>query len=150
MKYRSFVLILHEVKKSFHKIVSLTMALLVLFSTMSFSMNMHYCGDKLVDFKIMKEAVSCGMDLQQTPNNCENTITTKSCCSDKTVVVKGHDDLKSSFDSLSLEHQTFVAAFVYTYVNLFEGLDEQIIPFKDYSPPVLIKDIQLLDQTFLI
>ena len=43
----SFVLAMREV---FRKIASVSVALLVLFSTMSFSVDMHYCGDHLVDF----------------------------------------------------------------------------------------------------
>ena len=30
------------------------------------------------------------------------------------------------------------------------GLEENIIPFKDYSPPFIVKDIQTLDEIFLI
>jgi len=49
-----------------------------------------------------------------------------------------------------LDQQVFVASFVYSYAHLFEGLAENVIPFRDYSPPPLIRDIQILDQTFLI
>ena len=61
------------------------------------------------------------------------------------------DDLKVvSFDQLSFDEQLFVTTFAYSYINLFEGFDENIVPFKDYSPPPLIRDVQILDQIFLI
>ena len=39
---------------------------------------------------------------------------------------------------------------VYSYINLFEGLEKNIVPFKNYSPPLIVTDIQVLDQVFLI
>jgi hypothetical protein len=33
---------------------------------------------------------------------------------------------------------------------LFEGLDAHIVPFREYSPPFLIRDLPLWEQTFLI
>ena len=45
----------------FHKIMSLVMAFVVLFSTMSFTVNMHYCGDTLVETAIFQKAKGCGM-----------------------------------------------------------------------------------------
>jgi hypothetical protein len=72
------------------------------------------------------------------------------CCSDVEVVVPGQDDLQASFDTLSFEQQTFLLAYTISYVQLFIGAEEHPIPFKEYSPPLLIRDIQVLDQTFLI
>ncbi|OSS39630.1 hypothetical protein C723_1532 [Christiangramia flava JLT2011] len=63
---------------------------------------------------------------------------------------EGGDDLKLAVNNLIFEQQTFVATFFYTYVNLFEGLDENIVPFKDYSPPFIERDVQILYETYLI
>ena len=48
------------------------------------------------------------------------------------------------------QQQQFLTTFLYTYINLFEGLPKQVIPHKDYSPPNLVSDIQVLDQVFII
>ena len=37
-------------KKFLHKSMAILMAVVVLFTTMSFTVDMHYCGDSLVDF----------------------------------------------------------------------------------------------------
>ena len=42
------------------------MALLVLFSTFSFSVAQHYCGDVLVDYSFMGHAESCDMEVQES------------------------------------------------------------------------------------
>ncbi|MCG2417828.1 hypothetical protein K8089_02255 [Aequorivita sp. F47161] len=137
-------------KSFFHKSISIALATLVLFTTMSFTVDMHYCGDALVDFSVVQNVKTCGMEKSESENNCENTIPDDSCCSDKQVVIEGQDELKLSFDTLSFEQQTFVATFFYSYLNLFEGFDSNIIPFKNYNPPFLIRDIQKLHETYLI
>jgi hypothetical protein len=128
------------------------MALIVLFSTMSFSVDMHYCGDHLVDFSLSEKVDTCMMkaELSKSSSECAVMDMEMDCCSDVEIVIDGQDDLKISFEQLTFDQQLFVASFAYTYINLFERLDENIIPFKDYSPPPLIRDIQILDQTFLI
>lgn len=136
-------------KSFFHKALSVFMATLVLFTTMSFTVDMHYCGETLIDFSLFQNAETCGMEQLQT-DNCEEGISEKSCCTDKQIVIEGQDDLKFSIDKITFEQQVFVATFFYTYINLFEGLDTNVIPFRDYKPPLLIRDIQKLHETYLI
>ncbi|MCG2431089.1 HYC_CC_PP family protein [Aequorivita xiaoshiensis] len=134
----------------FHKIVSVFMAILVMVTTMSFTIDMHYCGEMLVDYSLTQSAHSCGMDMEKPTSDCEIQTLEDSCCSDKQIFIEGQDELKHSFDTLSLEQQTFVASFFYSYINLFEDLDTNIIPFRNYNPPFLIRDIQKLHETYLI
>ncbi len=133
------------------KIVSLIMAFVVLLSTMSFTYDLHFCGDILVDVALFAKADSCGMDkVSETRSSDDCSIQKKGCCSDKKVIVEGQNELKQSFDNLSFEQQAFVVSYVYSYLNLFEDLHDKVIPFKNYSPPNVIQDIQLLDEVFLI
>ncbi|VAV82441.1 hypothetical protein MNBD_BACTEROID02-1455 [hydrothermal vent metagenome] len=131
-------------------ITSLFLAFLVLFSTMSLTINEHYCGDILVDITVFTNVNSCGMDMHSSETNSQNIITKNQCCNNEHIVKKGQDELNISTNSLSFDQQLFVASFIYSYINLFEGLDNKITPFKDYSPPIVNKDIQVLYQTFLI
>ena len=137
-------------KSVFHKITSFTMALLVLFSTFSFSVAQHYCGDVLVDYSFMGHAESCDMEVQESAELPECNLVKADCCGDEVLTVDGQNDLKVSFEKLSFEQQQFVVSFVYSYLNLFEGLQENVVPFSHYPPPLLVKDIHILDQTFLI
>ena len=137
-------------KAFFHKTVSLAFATLVLFTTMSFTVDMHYCGGALVDFSVFHNAKTCGMEKQPSENDCKNEVQSASCCSDKQIDIEGQDEIKASFDTLSFEQQTFVATFFYTYINLFDRFDTKIFPFRDYKPPLLIRDIQKLHETYLI
>jgi len=143
-----FLYICIVIKQFLHKGFSVLLAVLVLFSTVSFTIEKHFCGDVLVDVSVFSEVQKCGMD---SGDMKQQTIKKKSCCKDEVEVVKGQDELKfSSFEDLHFEQQQFIACAFYSYINLFEGLEKQIIPHKDYSPPNLVADIQVLDQVFII
>ncbi|UKM66134.2 hypothetical protein GSB9_02713 [Flavobacteriaceae bacterium GSB9] len=136
-------------KQQFHKTMSLLMAFVVLFSTLSFTIDMHYCGDTLVETAIFQKAKGCGMEMQQpATNECE--LTKKNCCDDKQVVIEGQDELQLSVDKIAFEQQLFITSFIYAYINLFEGLDESNASFKAYKPPLVVKQIFKLDETYLI
>ncbi|SHJ08663.1 HYC_CC_PP family protein [Aquimarina spongiae] len=137
--------------KSFiQKISAVTLALVVLCSTMSFTVNMHYCGKTLVDVSLYKEAKTCEMDMMATSKHETSLMKKMGCCTDKKLQVEGQDELKTSFDTFTLDQQLFIIAYLESYLDLFEGLEEHIIPFKEYPPPFLVKDLQLLNETFLI
>jgi len=128
------------------------MALLVLFSTLSFSVDMHFCGDHLVDFSLFEGVDSCAMNdvPAKSSGSCAMMEMDMECCSDVEFVVEGSRDLKLTLDQLSFEQQVFVSSFIYSYVHRFDGHTQNFASFGDYAPPPLIRDVQILDQTFLI
>ena len=136
-------------KQFFHKIMSFSMAVVVLFSTMSFTIDMHFCGDKLVETSVFHKVKGCGMEMQN-PSDEGCAITKKNCCNDKQISVDGQDELNLTFDTLSSEQEQFITSFVYTYINLFEGVEEDINSYRDYTPPLVAKEIYKLDETYLI
>ena len=138
-------------KHFIHKCMAVFMATVVLMTTMSFTLEMHYCGDSLVDFSFLHQVESCGMEKAQVITNCEtSTVSEKSCCTDKQLIIEGQEDLKVSFDYLTIEQQVFVASFTFSYISLFEGIESNKVLFVDYSPPFVKQDVQVLHQTFLI
>ncbi|MEX2349716.1 MAG: hypothetical protein WD554_02455 [Flavobacteriaceae bacterium] len=124
------------------------MALLVLFSTMSFTVDMHYCGGHLVDKAIFSEVKKCGMEMESEAS--ENTVKKTSCCEDISITVEGQEELKVSFDKHELQTLQFALMFSYSYASLFEPLSEKHIPFDQYSPPRLTLDRYILNETYLI
>ena len=136
------------IKQFIHKVFSISLALLVLFSTVSFTIEKHFCGNTLVDVSLFTEADKCKMEALEIELE---KITKKPCCKDTVDLIEGQDELNiSSNDSFKLVNNLFAATFVFTYLNLYEELQNQIIPHKDYSPPNLVFDRQVLDQVFLI
>ncbi len=124
------------------------MALLVLFSTMSFTVDMHYCGGHLVDKAIFSEVKKCGMEMEST--TAENTTKKASCCEDISITVEGQEELKISFEKHELQTLQFALLFNYSFTSLFEPLSEKHIPFDHYSPPRLVSDLCILNETYLI
>jgi len=136
-------------KQFVQKGFSLLMAFVVLFSTMSFTVKMHYCGDTLVETAIFHKAKGCGMEMQN-PSTEGCAITKKNCCDDKLLVVDGQDELQLQVNKISLEQQLFIASFVYTYINLFEGLENNVSSYEVYKPPLVIRQLYKIDETYLI
>ena len=135
------------IKQALHKIFSVVLSLLVLLSTLSFSIDKHFCGNTLIDTAFFKKAKTCGMEIDSS----QETSLKKSCCKDVVEIIKGQNELKlTSVDNLKFHQQLFINSFVYSYFDLFESLPKQVIPHKDYSPPNLVADIQVLDQVFII
>ncbi|PHS07306.1 MAG: hypothetical protein COA88_09040 [Kordia sp.] len=136
-------------KQILHKITSFLMAIVVLFSTMSLTIDMHYCGDTLVDSAVFSKVKTCGMEMQN-PTTKECSITKKGCCNDEQIAIDGQDELKISFDTLTLDQQVFISSFIDSYINLFKGLEENETSYDDYAPPLVIRSIYKLVETYLI
>jgi uncharacterized membrane protein len=119
------------------------MAFLVLLSTMSFTVEKHYCGDFLVDVSIIGNADSCDMKMDLSDSN--------NCCKDEIYHIEGQDKLqKNSTDDLSLNQQKIIIALVISYQTIFVDVDLEKEFYKDFSPPDILQDYQVLYQSFLI
>lgn len=137
-------------KELFQKIMAMLLAVVVLFSTMSFSVGMHFCGDNLVDSAMFQKAKTCGMEIQNETTSSDCPVFEKNCCHDEEILIKGQNELKISFDSLDFQQQVFIASFVYSHVNPLLELLEKEITFDDYPPPLIVKTIYKLDEVYLI
>ncbi len=123
------------------------MALVVLVSTLSFTVESHYCGEHLVDTAIFTKAKSCKgiVSIENT------TIKTKSCCKNTIEVLKGVDHLKlNSFNDLDSSLQHPITTFLYNPIQLFKSLPKLIVPHKNYVPPNLVIDYQVLHDVYII
>ncbi|KJD34510.1 hypothetical protein PK35_01590 [Tamlana nanhaiensis] len=129
--------------------MALLMAFVVLITTMSFTVNMHYCGETLVETTVFQKAEGCGMEMQKpSTDNC--AVTTKSCCADKKLTIEGQNELQHSVDKITFDQQVFIASFIYTYIKLFEGERITNTSFDAYKPPLVSRQIFKLDETYLI
>ena len=136
-------------KQVSHKIMSIAMAVVVLLSTMSLTFSMHYCGDTLVETAMFQKAEGCGMEMQK-PSTEDCAISKKNCCNDEQVVVEGQTELQHHIDSISFEQQVFIASFIYSYINVFEGLENNVPSSGEYEPLLANRQIFKLDETYLI
>lgn len=133
-------------KHFFAKISILTLSFLVLFSTFSFTVDAHYCGDFLVDVSLTGKTDNCGMRMDS-----DSAKTMKGCCKDEVQKVEGQEELQNQkVEEFTFEQKQFVAAFFITYKDLFVEQTSTNEFYKDFSPPDIPIDYQVQYQTFLI
>ena len=122
------------------------MAVIVLLSTMSFTVEKHYCGDFLVDVSVIGNVEKCAMTADQA-----TLVKSKDCCSDEVFHIEGQDELqKESFNKLTIEQQKLLVAYAFSYEFFFIESREILFSRNTPPPPDLNKDLQAFYQTFLI
>ncbi|WP_298879192.1 hypothetical protein [uncultured Polaribacter sp.] len=133
-------------KQLISKISSVSLALLVLFSTLSFTVEKHFCGEFLMDVSFTGNAADCGMEMEGKALKKK-----KNCCKDEIHNIEGQDELQqTSLDEFDFVKQQFLVAFYVSYNDLFVENESQKTYFQDLSPPDIPKDYQVLYQSFLI
>lgn len=136
-------------KKITLKILAMLMAFIVVFTTLSFTVDMHYCGDTLVDTAIFNKVKSCGMELQKSSSElC--VIKKNNCCSDKQLIIDGQEELQISFSSLSLEEPLSIKLIPNTIIAIDELLNENVPFYLVYFSRLVIRQLYKLDETYLI
>ena len=135
-------------KAILHKTTSLTMALLLLLSTVSWTVDKHLCMGRVMDVALFTGAKDCGM--KAAMDMLESQGIENHCCDDESFTIQGQDDLRLSWDDITIEHQSFLIAYAYSYFELHNFQFKEALPNLTYPPPLLVSDIQLLDQVFLI
>ena len=140
-----------------YRIISLTMAFLLLVSSSGISMDVHFCQGKFKRANFLGKAKTCEQ-VNDCLKKCGKEV--KSCHSDgqdedhKGCCENQSFQLDLDFDSgdiissdLSKIQKQFLTAFTYIYVlNLVPA--ERNPKFTSYIPPPLEKDISILFQVF--
>lgn len=133
-------------KEILKKISVTILSLVVLLSSMSFTIEKHYCGERLIDVSYFGDAKGC----------CENneTISTKvnedSCCKDVLQIIESSTFDKEKLTKFSQKNIEFLVYFIVSYIHLFQQTLVEKEFYKNFSPPNIDKDISILYQTFLI
>ncbi len=135
---------------NYHRVLAVFMAMVVLMSTTSFAVNVHYCGNKLVDWGVFTHAKSCAMKAMESSTSAGCAISKKSCCSDDQITVEGQDELKTTKQELNLDEQLLIVAFAHSYLSVFGEEPVRVINMDGYPPPLPVQDFQILYQQFLI
>ena len=138
-------------KEVFKKILSSLLALLVLFSTMSFTVEKHICAGEVADVSFTGNLDRCDMEMPTEADTCASEkISKEPCCKDEIHFVKSSNTELSKISLADFIPVQVLIAYVFSYQQLFQEYTYKKIYFKDYSPPNIHKDIQILFETFLI
>lgn len=138
----SYVLSLIVMKKTF----SVLLSLIILFSSLNFSLSAHYCGQTIVDVALFGEAEACPM-----ADEMNNDSEEEPCCSDGQIIIEGEDYLSSkSFEKQEVEKIDMLLAELQFPLQLLLE-DEQTYSFiVHYTPPLIERDITVVVQSFLL
>lgn len=125
------------------KIFSFTLSLLVLFSTLSFTVEKHFCGDFLVDISFKGVTSKCEMvHSEQNKSNC---------CKDEVVILEGQDILQQQvLKDVTFKTQQFLVAYIDYSIEKNNFSNNENFYFETTPPPKLSKKFQVCYQCFLI
>lgn len=145
-----------------YRIFALTMAFVMFTSSVNIAMDMHYCLGKLKSVSFIGKAETCHDMASAKMPNCPQhqemkgesdgcSISKKDCCDNKSVHIQSDiDELETSSELVvSQQLQNFIVAYVEVFFknNYIERTAQS---FQYYHPPIVVKDIPVLHQTFLI
>ncbi|MEP1033163.1 hypothetical protein [Ekhidna sp.] len=136
------------------KVISISLALLMLTSHLGFAVGTHFCGGLAVEAKLMigHEHLDCGM--ADMDKECEGKSEGKTyldkvpCCDNEYLSIEVEDEFKPSFEQTAFNFE-FVAAFAVLYLDII-SVDQQNPQYTEYDPPLVTKDIPILHQVFII
>ena len=130
---------------------ALFLALLIMLSTVSFTVDLHICGGSVVDLSFAQEELSCSSSLMgELTEEVHNAMRNMGCCDDLQFQIEGQDELQHSFLSFQIDNPVFVLAN--QEIMDVEWIDNSgdLHLYTSYIPPPLIQDVLILNQTFLL
>ena len=146
-----------------YRFIALPLAFLMFFTSVSFTMDMHFCKNELKSINFFGKAKSCheaseGVAKRTCPHHQKmmgqsdsSSMDKKDCCENKTFHYQSDDDQQFQHDdfveNLLLQH-TLVA-------QIFQIIKHQVVEtntpdFVHYHPPLILRDIPVLIQSFLL
>lgn len=147
-----------------YRFFAITMAFLMFFTSVGFSMDMHFCGHQLKSFNLLGKAKNCyELAGVETPKTCQEkteavslpdgcTLDKPDCCSNKTLHVQADQNQRSQSndiaENISLQHIILIARVFQSFKQT--KIVSNTADFLHYQPPLILRDIPVLVQSFLL
>ena len=103
---------------------------------------------RVMDIAFFHHADSCGMGEAMAVTG--ESTSDMDCCDDESFTMEGQNDLKLSWDEVEVDTQAFLIAFTQSYLELLSLSLGRNVPETIYPPPLLVQDLTLLHEVFLI
>ena len=137
-------------KEYFSKILAISLAALVFIASSFVIVDTHFCCGKTVDISIFGKADVCDMDMLSCKFENTSTVLTKdSCCYNSREFKSGANFKAKNLISVNFQQFEFIPIFQYPTFN-FSKVVAKNINFKNYSPPLITRDILVMVQCFRI
>jgi hypothetical protein len=133
--------------KLFRSISSIALALLVLLSSTSFMVGMHFCGGHVQDVALFTKAKPCMMEMKTPP--CHKQA--EPCCADETIVHKGQEFKASAAQPhlltptpIDIEQPSVLISVIIPSITISQT------EYFNYDPPLRTQDLTVEHHVFLI
>jgi hypothetical protein len=134
--------------KKWYFILYVPLAILVLFSSSSFTISMHVCGGRVQNIALLSKAKGCAMEKQKTPCHRHQSAP---CCEDETIV-HNSEEFQSNITQIS------VNASITQEIDQPAALLIEVIPsitfvkppYYNYDPPLRFCNRIVEHRVFLI
>lgn len=125
------------------------LSFIVMFSSMSFVIDEHFCGSRLMDVSYFGDADNCGMDEIDVSSDI-SAFKKNNCCKDQITLLQSSIFHKEKL--INLQNTDIETSILETscYSVFYKNSSLKLKYYKDFSPPDIEKDIRVLHQTFLI
>lgn len=127
------------------KTIAVLLSVFVLFSSFSYCLSIHYCGQNIVDIALFGNAKTCSMESEV------DLDLKKSCCADRNIFIESEDYLSSKeFEKQAIKKVEILLVKLNFPIGILS--EEQSIGYvkKHYTPPLIEHDITLVVQSFLL
>jgi hypothetical protein len=128
--------------------------LLLLASSANLTLGTHFCGGYAVESQIMigHQHLDCGMaGMDKSMSKSDHTsqsVLKMQCCDNEYFTLITDDNFQSNTLSINFNWD-FLEIPTVEFSNLIFH-DEDVIHFKEYSPPLIARDLPVWHQSFLI
>jgi hypothetical protein len=138
-------------KKIIFYIAVFFLAGLVLFSSVSFSVEKQLCGGHVFSASVFGKAEKCGMEAGYCAvENNNHSLSQKSCCKDEIQLINGSVFKSESALKIHKQQQNLFAFTLLNDAVFSPTSDSRIIQFYHYFPPSLTNNFDILYQVFRI
>ncbi|MBL0745247.1 HYC_CC_PP family protein [Chryseolinea lacunae] len=134
--------------KAIRSIAAIAFSLLVLVSSSSFVVGIHWCGGHINSVAVLSKAEACGMEQNVPP--CHRHMKA-SCCQDENIVHEGQG-FKLSHNDHHIGHAPLLSIGqpLVLLAEIIPSSPVAITPFRNYDPPLRSSDILVDVQVFRI
>lgn len=134
--------------------LAISLAFILLLSNVGIIMATHLCGGEPIMSQMMLGSgkLDCGMPDMDTDCESEKGIhyKTNPCCENHYQSLEVEDDYhQSNIVQLNINID-FAIALVHTFLNIELFSEDDKPQYANYSPPLLLRDITVLNQVFII
>lgn len=154
-----------KIRNTYHRFIALSLATLMLVTSMSFSVDMHFCKDELKSFSLVGQAEVCHpikakektetnacpfhqkIQKEKASSQIQEKGCQKTCCDNQKILIDFDENLVQ-ITTRELSNLSFISSTPIQYIQ--NRIVQSIYPHQNYHPPLLNRDIPIFVQSFLL